>query len=171
VSRAVAEHLPFTDGIFDVVAAQLVVHFMADPAGGLHEMRRVTRPGGTVAACVWDYGGGRGPATTLWRAADELDRSAPGESDLPGVREGHLVTLFAEAGLRDLRAATLAVTVRYPSFEHWWQPLTLGAGPAGTYVASLDADRHAALRRHCQALLPAGPVEVRASAWTVSGRA
>ena len=171
VSQAVAEHLPFTDGMFDVVAAQLVVHFMTDPAAGLREMRRVSRPGGTVAACVWDYGGGRGPASTLWRAAGELDGSAPDESDLPGVREGDLVTLFGEAGLGDLRTVTMTVTVRYPSFEHWWQPLTLGVGPAGTYVASLDPDRHAALRGHCQTLLPAGPVEIRATAWTVSGRA
>jgi SAM-dependent methyltransferase len=171
VSRAAAEYLPFGDRAFDVVAAQLVVHFMADPARGLREMHRVTRPGGTVAACVWDYGGGRGPASMLWRAASELGWSARDESDLPGVREGHLTRLLAEAGLGDLEAETLTVTVRYPSFEHWWQPLTLGVGPAGTYVGSLDADRRAALRQRCRTLLPAGPVEIRASAWTVTGRA
>jgi SAM-dependent methyltransferase len=171
VSRADAEHLPFADRVFDVVAAQLVVHFMADPARGLREMRRVTRPGGTVAACVWDYGGGRGPASTLWRGAGELGWSVRDESELPGVREGHLTTLLAEAGLGDLEAETLTVTVRYPSFEHWWQPLTLGVGPAGTYVASLDAGRRAALRQHCRTLLPAGPIEIRASAWTAAGRA
>jgi SAM-dependent methyltransferase len=171
LSRAFAEHLPFSDQVFDVVAAQLVVHFMADPAGGLREMRRVTRRGGTVAACVWDYGGGRGPASMLWQAARELDPSAADESDLAGVRAGHLITLFDEAGLEDLRAETLTVAVRYPSFEHWWRPLTLGVGPAGTYVAALDSDRRGALRRHCRTLVPAGPVEVSASAWTVAGRA
>lgn len=171
VTQAAAEHLPFADGVFDIVAAQLVVHFMADPVGGLREMRRVTRAGGTVAACVWDYGGSRGPASVLWRAAADLGQHAPDESDLPGVKEGHLVTLFAEAGLDDLRAGTLTVAVGYPSFGYWWEPLTLGVGPAGTYVASLDAGRRAALRQRCQALLPAGPVEIRASAWTVAGRA
>jgi SAM-dependent methyltransferase len=171
VSRADAEHLPFADGVFDLVTAQLVVHFMADPAGGLREMRRVACPGGTVAACVWDYGGGRGPASVLWQAAHELGWSAPDESDLPGVSEGHLVGLFAEAGLGDLRAEALTVAVSYPSFDDWWQPMTLGVGPAGTYVASLDADRRAALRRHCQKMLPAGPVEISASAWTVAGHA
>jgi SAM-dependent methyltransferase len=169
VSQAAAEHLPFADAVFDIVAAQLVVHFMADPVRGLREMRRVTRPGGTVAACVWDYGGGRGPASVLWRAAGELSRHVPDESDLPGVREGHLVALLADAGLGDLRAGMLTVAVRYPSFEHWWEPLTLGVGPAGTYVASLDASRRAALRQRCQTLLPAGPVEILASAWTVAG--
>ena len=171
LSQAVAEHLPFADHVFDIVAAQLVVHFMADPVSGLREMRRVTRRGGTVAACVWDYGGDRGPASLLWQVARDLDPSAPDESDLPGVREGHLVTLFAEAGVGDLRAATLTVTVRYPSFERWWEPLTFGVGPAGMYVASCDADQRAALRQQCRMLLPAGPVEIRASAWAVAGRA
>lgn len=171
VIQASAEHLPFADAAFDLVAAQLVVHFMADPAAGLREMRRVARPGGTVTACVWDYGGGRGPASMLWQAAADLDRSAPDESSLTGVREGQLVMLFTDGGVGDLRAGTLTVTVRYPSFEQWWQPLTLGVGPAGTYVASLDPDRRAALRQRCQALLPAGPVEIRATAWTVAGRA
>jgi len=171
VTRATAEHLPFADGVFDVVAAQLVVHFMADPVRGLREMRRVARTGGTVAACVWDYGGGRGPASVLWRAARELSRYVRDESDLPGVREGHLVTLFGEAGLGGIRTGTLTVAVRYPSFEHWWEPMTLGVGPAGMYVASLGAGRRAALHRRCQALLPAGPFEIRASAWTVAGRA
>jgi len=171
VTRAAAEHLPFTDRVFDVVAAQQVVHFMADPVAGLHEMRRVTRSGGTVAACVWDYGGDRGPASALWRAARELDPSAAGESDLAGVRQGHLLTLFAEAALTDLRVDTLTVTVRYPSFEHWWEPLTLGVGPAGAYVASLDAGPRAELREHCLTLLAAGPVEIAASAWAVAGRA
>ena len=171
VIQAAAEHLPFAGGVFDLVTAQLVVHFMADPAGGLREMRRVTRPGGTVAACVWDYGGGRGPASTLWQAAVELDRLARDESDLPGVREDHLRALFDEAGLGKIRAGRLTVAVDYPSFEQWWRPLTLGVGPAGTYVASLNADQRAVLRERCRALLPVGPIEIQASAWTVAGRA
>jgi SAM-dependent methyltransferase len=171
VSQAAAEHLPFADMVFDVVAAQLVVHFMRDPVGGLREMRRVTRPGGTVAACVWDYGGGGGPASPLWRAATELNWNAPDESDLPGVREGHLVALFADAGVAAIRSATLTVAVRYPTFEDWWEPMTLGVGPAGAYLTSLDASHRAALRQRCQRVLPAGPVEIRARAWTVAGRA
>ena len=59
VQRASAESLPFDDGAFDAALAQLVVHFMADPVAGLREMARVTRPGGVVAACVWDHAGER----------------------------------------------------------------------------------------------------------------
>ncbi len=62
VSQASAEELPFADGSFDAALAQLVVHFMKDPVAGLAEMARVTRPGGVVAACVWDHAWRPGPA-------------------------------------------------------------------------------------------------------------
>ena len=99
VRQAAAEQLPFADGTFDAALAQLVVHFMADPVQGLREMGRVTRPGGMVAACVWDHAGGRGPLAAFWSAVRELDPAADDESGLAGVREGHLARLFAQAGL------------------------------------------------------------------------
>ena len=73
IRQSSAEQLPFPDDEFDAALAQLVVHFMADPVAGLAEMRRVTRPGGVVAACVWDHAGGRGPLSPFWEAAHELD--------------------------------------------------------------------------------------------------
>ena len=160
-----AEQLPFPDGAFDAAMAQLVVHFMADPVLGLREMGRVTRPGGVVAACVWDHAGDRGPLTAFWSAVRELDPAAADESGLAGVREGHLAELFAQAGLDGTQATTLTVRVRQASFEQWWEPFTLGVGPAGAYVASLAPDRRAALREQCRRLLPAGPFEISATAW------
>jgi len=123
VRLSAAEHLPFREGGFDVVLAQLVVHFMADPVAGLREMGRVTCPGGTVAACVWDHAGGRGPLALFWRAARELDPSACDESGLAGVREGDLAGLFTQAGLRRARATTLTIRVRHSSFGQWWEPV------------------------------------------------
>lgn len=169
VRQSAAEQLPFPDDAFDAALAQLVVHFMADPVTGLREMRRVTRPGGVVAACVWDYAGERGPLTTFWSAVRELDPAADDESNLAGVREGHLAELFARAGLGGIRAAALTVRIRQASFEQWWEPFTLGVGPAGAYLASLPADRRALLREQCRRRLPAGPVEVSATAWAAVG--
>ena len=170
VRQSAAEQLPFPDGTFDAALAQLVVHFMTDPVHGLREMRRVTRPGGTVAACVWDHAGGRGPLAAFWSAVRELDPAADDESGLAGVREGHLAKLFSQAGLDRTSVTTLTVRIRHASFDHWWQPFTLGVGPAGGYVASLAPDRRAELREQCRRLLPAGPVEITAAAWAVSGR-
>jgi SAM-dependent methyltransferase len=165
-----AEQLPFPDGSFDSALAQLVVHFMTDPVAGVREMGRVTRPGGVVAACVWDHAGRRGPVSAFWSAARELDPGADDESGLAGAREGHLAELFAQAGLDGIQATTLTVSARYAGFEQWWEPFTLGVGPAGAYAASLTPDRRAALREQCRRLLPAGPVEVTATAWAAIGR-
>jgi SAM-dependent methyltransferase len=171
IRQSVAEQLPFPGGAFDATLAQLVVHFMADPVTGLGEMGRVTRPGGVVAACVWDHAGGRGPLAAFWSAVRELDPAADDESGLAGVREGHLAGLLAQAGLGAIQATTLTVRVHHADFEQWWEPFTLGVGPAGWYVASLDAGRQAALRERCRQRLPAGPVEVIATAWAATGRA
>jgi SAM-dependent methyltransferase len=170
VRRAAAEELPFDDGLFDAALAQLAVHFMSDPVRGLGEMARVTRPGGVVAACVWDHAGGGGPLSTFWRAARDLDPAVDDESELAGVREGHLAELFAEAGLGDVESATLSVSVEHPSFEDWWEPFTLGVGPAGAHVVALDPARQVQLRERCRALLPKAPFTLTARAWAARGR-
>jgi SAM-dependent methyltransferase len=168
VRLSAAEQLPFPDGAFDAAMAQLVVHFMADPVAGLREMSRVTRPGGVVSACVWDHAGGHGPLTAFWSAVRELDPAAGDESGLAGVREGHLAGLFEQAGLGGTQVTTLTVRVRYASLEQWWEPFTLGVGPAGAYVASLAPDDRAALREQCRRLLPAGPFQTSATAWAAT---
>lgn len=170
VRRASADALPFGDGAFDATLAQLVVHFMKDPVAGIAEMRRVTRAGGAVVACVWDHAG-QGPLTVFWQAARELDPGMDDESRLPGVREGHLVEILAAAGLRDVRSATLAAATEHTSFEEWWQPFELGVGPAGAYLKGLDPERRAALRERCRRSLPAAPFVVRARAWAARGTA
>src|SRR5262245_6265732 len=152
VAVAAAERLPFPDGAFDAALAQLVVHFMADPVAGLREMGRVTRRDGTVAACVWDHAGDRGPLTMFWQAVRDLDPSAPDESGLAGVGEGQLAELFARAGLTVTDATALTVEVRHATFGDWWQPFTLGVGPAGMYVASLNGERRRLLRERCREL-------------------
>jgi len=165
VRRGAAERLPYADTTFDVVLAQLVVHFMADPVVGLQEMARVTRPGGRIAACVWDHAGDGGPLSLFWRAVHDLDPENGGEADLPGTRDGHLAELFRLAGLRDVESAALRVTNGFVSFEDWWDPYTLGVGPAGSYVASLDPGPLEALKARCRDRLPTAPFESTAVAW------
>lgn len=171
VRQGRAEALPHAPGQFDAVLAQLVVHFMADPVGGLAEMARVARPGGVVAATVWDHGGAHGPLAAFWTAARALDPDLPDESGMPGVREGGLEALFACAGIVARTSTVLTVEVRHASFEQWWHPFTLGVGPAGSHVARLTPDRREELRSRCAAALPEGAFSTRALAWAVIGRA
>jgi len=169
VQRASAEDLPFPDNAFDAALAQLVVHFMADPVAGLREMARVTRKQGVVAACVWDHAGEHGPLSPYWEAARDLDSSVEGEFGLAGVREGHLSELFGEAGLDEVEETYLEVSVEHPTFEEWWEPFTLGVGPAGDYLAGLDDARKAELRERCRLRLPAAPFVLTARAWSARG--
>lgn len=171
VQQASAEHLPFPDQVFDAALAQLVVHFMSDPAAGLTQMRRVTREDGVVVACVWDHAGGQGPLSPLWEAAHALDPEVVDESRLVGSRQGDLAQLFASVGLRQIEETALSVAVEHPSFEEWWEPFTLGVGPAGSYVAGLEPRRQAHLRELCRATLPDAPFVLTARAWTARGLA
>ena len=167
---ASAERLPWADGTFDAALAQLVVHFMSDPVAGLAEMARVVRSGGIVAACVWDHAGEHGPLSVFWQAARDLDVEVKDESLLAGAREGHLAELFVAAGLLLVDDTALVATVSHLSFAEWWEPFTLGVGPAGAYTAGLDPERRAALKERCRQLLPATPFELSARAWTARGR-
>jgi SAM-dependent methyltransferase len=169
VRQAQAESLPFEEGSFDAALAQLVVHFMTDPASGIGEMRRVTHRGGVVAACVWDHAGGSGPLARFWAAARELDAGVADESELPGAREGDLERLLREAGLGDVEATLLTVEIEHESFEEWWEPFTLGIGPAGAYVQGLTPDARDRLRERCREVHPEAPFVVSASAWAARG--
>jgi SAM-dependent methyltransferase len=168
VSVGSAESLPFGTDTFDAALAQLVVHFMREPVGGLREMARVTRPGGVVAATVWNHASGAGPLSLFWDAVREVDPQAEDEGHLAGVREGDLAALFASAGLAEVRESVLTVEVPFESFEQWWEPYTRGVGPAGNYVAGLDDARRAALREECRRRAPEGAFTLAASAWCVA---
>jgi SAM-dependent methyltransferase len=170
VRSGTAEDLPHPDDSFDATLAQLVVHFMTDPVGGLREMARVTAPGGVVAACVWDHTGGRSPLSTCWEAALALDPDAIDEARLAGAREGHLLELFTEAGVVDVEQSVLTVESTFAGLEEWWAPYAAGIGPLGTYIAGLDDAAVLRLRDRCAEALGPTPFTVRASAWAVRGR-
>lgn len=177
VRQGFAESLPFDDDSFDAALALLVVNFMADPAAGVAEMRRVTRPGGTVAACVWDYGGEMQLLGRFWDAVEELDPTGAGDADersrMPYRREGELAGLLREAGLEDVEDGAIVVSAEYESFEDLWEPYTAGVGPAGAYAVSLPPDRQEALKALYRERLeaPEGPFSLSARAWYATGRA
>jgi SAM-dependent methyltransferase len=169
VRQAPAEDLPFPDHAFDAALAQLVVHFMADPVRGISEMRRVTRQGGVVSACVWDHAGGQTPLAPLWEAARELDPDVHDQSALAGARQGHMVEIFEAAGLREISETTLPVSLEHANFDEWWAPFPRGVGPAGAYVAGLDEVGQRRLREYLRSRFASGPFVLTARAWAVRG--
>lgn len=142
-----AEDLPYADGQFDVVAAQLVLHFVSDTDRAGQQMRRVTRPGGTVAVCVWAFGQGMQLLRAFWDAAVQLDPDAPDElRDLRYGREGELRGWLSTAGLTQVVESTISVSSAYRDFDELWSGLLAGIGPAGAYCVSLSPDRRESLR-------------------------
>jgi hypothetical protein len=103
----------------------------------------------------------------LWAAARTLDPDVVNESTMAGVAEGDLARLFAEAGLTEATATSLTVSVSFESFDQWWEPYTMGVGPAGAYVAGLDHAQAGQLREQCRRMLPPPPFRIEATAWTV----
>ena len=175
VRRGTAEDLPFEDGSFDAVFAQLVVNFLTDPEGGAAEMARVAKEGGVVAAAVWDYRGEMTMLRVFWEAAGAVDeRGAAARDERTRMRFGEpeeLVELWRGADLRDVQGGEIVVSASYEDFDDLWEPFLAGVGPGGGFTVSLEPDTQAALREEYRRRLgsPEAPFELRARAWYAVG--
>jgi SAM-dependent methyltransferase len=168
--QASAESLLWADDSFDAALAQLVVHFMDDPAAGAAEMRRVTRPEGVVAACTWDFGGGMPLLGHFWQSVRAFDPGADAETT-PFDERG-LEALWRDSGLTDVEVDGLEVSTRYEDFGELWGAFQHGVGPAGQHVLALAPERQAAVREEYFRRLgePSGSFTLDARAWAVRGR-
>jgi len=153
----------------------LVFTFIPDPAKALAGMRRVTKPGGRIAAATWDYGAGMRMLRVFWDAAASVDPNARerDEKHMPLCRAGELQRLWMEAGLTDVREQPLDIAMRFENFADYWDPFLLGQGPAGAYVQSIDGGRRQALRAAVKRRLALASEDssfaLPARAWAVRG--
>jgi SAM-dependent methyltransferase len=170
-----ALNLPVHDASVDVVVSGLVLNFVPDPVSGLAQMKRVARPGGTVAAYVWDYAGKMELMRYFWDAAVELN---PGVRSLDeGVRfplctPQSLEEVFRKVGLRDVGVTAIDIDTQFGNFDDYWTPFLGGQGPAPTYAMSLDDDSRGRLRELIRKRLPMQPdgsIPLIARAWAVRG--
>src|SRR4051794_11638119 len=157
VREGVAEHLPWPDDEFDAALSSLVIGFMRDPHQGVREMARVTRPGGTLAVCMWDIAtGGMTMLRMFWDAVRQIVPRAEGEGRMAGTAEGDIAERFNRAGLDDVVGGALVAHADYASFEDFWEPFTFAVGPAGQYLESLPPEQRDAVREALSAQLPGG---------------
>ena len=167
VTAGRAESIPFPTDHADHALAQLVLHFVSDPEQAAREMARVARPGGTVAACVWDFGEGMEMLRAFWDAAVSVRPDAPVEANTMRFgRLGEIAALLEAVGLTTITESELAVSSTYESFDELWAGFLAGVGPAGSYCAGLpDADRDH-VRRALEDRLgsPSGPFTLGAVA-------
>lgn len=175
VGVADAGALPVRDGAVDRVVSGLVVNFLPDPAGAVAEMARTCRPGGTVAAYVWDYAEDMRPIRLFWDAAAAVD---PAAADLhegrrfPLCRPDRLAELWDVAGLAEVGTTAITVDARFRDFEDYWTPFLGGQGPAPAYCAGLSGDARSLLRDRLRSTLPTagdGSVTLPTRAFAVRG--
>lgn len=170
-----AGNLPSRAGGYGGIASLLVLNFVPDPAACVAEMRALAAPGGTVAACVWDYAGKMEFLRRFWDAAVAMDpahRALDEGRRFVDCEPAALMALFGAAGLGELRCEGLELPTVFADFADFWQPLLGGTGPVPAYLATLAEDRRQALAMRLEATLPrdgAGRIALVARAWAVRG--
>jgi SAM-dependent methyltransferase len=171
--------LAYQDGRFAGVAAQLLFLFIPRPVLALREMARVARPGGTVAAAVWDSRGGLVFQRMMWDTAVAIDPNARVARDSlfanPVAIPGGLAGFFGEAGIENVETESVTIRMDYESFDDYWGSFQTGQGPVGVYFSNLMAEQSARIREavrdaYCSGA-PDGPRSLAASAWVVRGTA
>jgi SAM-dependent methyltransferase len=168
--RGSALDLPYPDASFAYTLSLLVLQFIPQADRAVHEMRRVTRPEGTVAACTWD-GNGMEMSSIFWEVATVLDPNAETKRPQRLNRAGQLAALWHATGLQQVEETALEIRMHFTSFEDYWQPHLKGVGPAGVYVAGLPPEHREALRLGLEKRLhrPGGGFSLRAKALGVRG--
>jgi ubiquinone/menaquinone biosynthesis C-methylase UbiE len=170
-----AQQLTFTNASFDASLSLLVFNFIPDARKALAEVRRVTKPGGPIAAAVWDYGRDMRMLRVFWDAVVATDPAAEklDEKHMKLCHAGELAALWKQGGLDNVSEQPLDVTTKFASFADYWEPFLLGQGPAGVYAGRLDPQRREVLRADLKRRLGVrseeAPVELTARVWAVRG--
>lgn len=169
------QRLPFSPAYFDAVVSGLVLNFIPNSGRALAEMRRVTQPGRTIAAYVWDYAGQMQMLRIFWDCAAALDPVAVSLDE--GARfklcqPEQLETLFREAGLEAVKVRAIEVPTVFKDFNDFWEPFLGGQGSAPSYVATLPKIQKRNLQERLRQALPVqsdGSIALMARAWAVQG--
>jgi SAM-dependent methyltransferase len=166
--------LPAADRSADLVVAGLVLNFIGDPDAALAEMLRVTVPGGSIAAYVWDYADGMQMLRAFWDAAVDVDPEAANLDEatrFPLCRPEALRSLFDDAGLVKIRQTGIIVDTTFTDFDDFWTPFLSGQGPAPGYCTGLPAQHQDRLRELLRSRLApgGGAITLSARAWAIQG--
>jgi SAM-dependent methyltransferase len=170
VRIGVAEALPFRDRTFAAALAQLVLAFLRDAPRAVAEMRRVVRPGGIVATCMFAQGG-FAPNRAVLEAARRIDPTSPGDRGTGYRTTDALRELWTAAGLREIRTGELELELDYDGFEDFFVPFEHGVGPTGEWLLAQPPERRRAVREACREVLgdPRAGFSLRSRVVAVTG--
>jgi len=168
--------LPVEESSVSIAVSGLVLNFIPEPEKALSEMRRVTGPGGTVGAYLWDYAGKMDLLRYFWDAAVEIKPEALNLHEsrrFPDSNADELMRLFEKAVFVDIETTSIEIATQFRDFEDYWKPFLGGQGPAPSFLLSLSEDEKIFMRNELKMRLPThldGSISMVARAWAAKGR-
>jgi ubiquinone/menaquinone biosynthesis C-methylase UbiE len=165
-----AQALPYPDRSFDAAVMALVISFVPDPAKAIGEMARVVRPGGCVAAYMWDIPGGGLPLEPIHQAMHALGIALPTPPGFANSRQEKMRALWEQAGLQSVEARVIRITVTYSGFDDFWDSNSVPVGPAGQAINKLAPAAREQLKVHLRKQGPDGRISYEPFANAVKGR-
>jgi SAM-dependent methyltransferase len=168
-----AQNLPFADNSFDVAAMALVIAFLPDPSRAVAEMVRVVRPGGAVAAYMWDIPSGGVPVHPIYLALESMGLTS-GRPPNPAASERDAMQRFWEdAGLESVETRVIRIPTVYSNFDDFWDSNVVPIGPQGKTIAGMSLSAREELRSRLRNHLPDssdGRIAYQSSANSIKGR-
>ena len=149
-----AQSIPFADNSFDVAVMPLVISFVPDPVKAVAEMKRVVRPGGCVAAYMWDVPGGGLPLEPMQVAMREMGAPAVNPPGYDASREDRMREFWQANGLTAIETRVIKIRVRYAGFDDFWTSNSVPVGPSGQAVAKLPPEKKEQLKAILRKQLP-----------------
>ena len=168
-----AQKLPFDDDSFDVAAMALVIAFLPDPGAAIAEMARVVRPGGVVAAYMWDVPGGGVPVHPIYVALESMGLRSGRPPNSAASKQDAMQRFWKDAELESIEARLIRITTEYSDFEDFWDSNVVPIGPQGKLIASMSAKAKDELRLKVRNYLPIssnGSIAFESFANSVKGR-
>jgi ubiquinone/menaquinone biosynthesis C-methylase UbiE len=167
-----ATALTFPPASFDVAVSGLALNFLAFDRA-LAEQHRVVRPGGLIAAYVWDYGGEYEFARRFWDAALSIDPRAaaydPGRKSKICRQESLRDALIA-AGCTNVETCVFDDWGEFSSREAYWRTFDARQGSTYEYLSLLTDQERQRLQHAVLSTMPSeGSVKLKVRALAVKG--
>ena len=160
--------LPYPDRSVDVATMALVMFFVPDPKRALAEMIRVTRPGGLVAAYVWDLPGGGFPADPIWVALAAAGHPVPQPPSAAISAMDALKALWTSS-LDAVETKVIDVERSFAGFDDYWDACT-NSSSIGAALKNLSAAQIADVKARVRERVPGKDGRFTARANAAKGR-
>jgi ubiquinone/menaquinone biosynthesis C-methylase UbiE len=168
-----AQELPFGNAEFDAAVMALVITFVPDPSKAVTELKRVTKPGGTIGTYMWDFFNMGFPRQRLSDAVERMGVSVRHPAGYLHSRMETMEGYFRSAGLADIATRVIEVDVTYADFETYWAAQTELVNDVVLQIRNMSAADVERLKSDLRATLPRdknGHIAYKARANAVKGR-